>query len=238
MTTETISAAIADHLRDRVQRAATLPESVPEGWSISPVSPTRLVRAFDALRLKQGMTLHAYVFRSGGNGNGVVWAMPEHVPPPPPEACPRLDGFLTPPKPADALDDLMDAIEGDGSPFSFLSASLLARELREFGARWHGISWGACRVIGQGPKRVSTPRGHRGEIAGEDMSGWTWLQPAPTIWPPRITLSDAGAEVTLHVIDPVGTETIRQLTDTFPPGRYTFTTTAMELASGSGGIIW
>jgi hypothetical protein len=36
------------------------------------------------------------------------------------------------------LDDFMDAIEGDGSAWSYLSASLFAREAAELGALWHG----------------------------------------------------------------------------------------------------
>ena len=33
----------------------------------------------------------------------------------------------------------MQAIEGDGSPWSYLSASILSREAEEFGAMWHGV---------------------------------------------------------------------------------------------------
>ena len=36
----------------------------------------------------------------------------------------------------------MQAIDGDGSLRSYFEASILARELAEFGAIWHGISWG------------------------------------------------------------------------------------------------
>ena len=55
----------------------------------------------------------AYQFREGGDGNGVVWAMPSSAPYPEPEECPRVEEALPePPRPPGALDDLMDAIEG------------------------------------------------------------------------------------------------------------------------------
>ncbi len=72
---------------------------------------------FKALRLKAEFALHAYEFRSGGNGNE--------------------DVFLDPPRPPGAI-RLMQVIEGGGSPWSYLSASILGREAAEFGARWHG----------------------------------------------------------------------------------------------------
>jgi hypothetical protein len=238
MTSVTIAANTANRLRRRAQRAAVLPEAGPDGWSVSPVSPMGLVAVFDTLRLKPGMTLHAYQYRAGDNGNGVVWAMPEHVPLPPPDACPRIEEFLDAPKPHEALDDVMEAIDGDGSPISYLSASLLARELREFGARWHGVSWGACRMLGRRPATRPGTHSHQTAAAPNDEDRWTWLQPAPAVWPPRVIESGAKVTVKLHVLDPVGAETIRQLTDTYRADRYTCTTTEVDLAIGGAGIIW
>ena len=48
----------------------------PEGWSKSRHDPNKLLDLFKPLRLKDGFVLRAYLFREGGNGNGVVWAMP------------------------------------------------------------------------------------------------------------------------------------------------------------------
>jgi len=49
-----------------------------------------------------------------------------------------VGALSAPPRPHGALDDFMDAIEGDGSAWSYLSASLFAREAAELGALWHG----------------------------------------------------------------------------------------------------
>jgi hypothetical protein len=59
-----------------------------------------LLRAFPALRPKEGYALRAYQYRDDGDGNGFVWAVPESAPFPDPETFPRVEGaFLQPPKP-------------------------------------------------------------------------------------------------------------------------------------------
>ena len=105
-----------------------------DGWFASAYDPSDLMRVFDTLWLKAGFTLHAYEFRAGSNGNGIIWAVPADAPLVTPGDCPRLDDtWLQPPQPPGAV-RLMQAIEGDGSPWSYLSASILCREAAEFGA--------------------------------------------------------------------------------------------------------
>jgi hypothetical protein len=102
---------------------------------------------------------------------------------PEPEDNPTLENHLfNAPKPWEALDDVMEAIEGDGSAWSYLAASVLRRELREFGASWHGIDWGTHCILeddpwtkppeedGFPPSRPSTP-----------ASEWKWSAAAPTV---------------------------------------------------------
>ena len=60
----------------------------------SNIDPARLVDLFPPLKLRKGYQLRAYLFREGGNGNGVVWAMPEDAPFPEPNECPTLENHL------------------------------------------------------------------------------------------------------------------------------------------------
>lgn len=148
MTTFTL--AKVQQLRTRAAKLAQPRRNVPEDWSISAVDPMTVLAVFKPLRIKEGYILRAYQFCSGGNGNGFVWAMPTDADFPDPEQCPRLeDVFLEPPKPPAALDDAMEAIDGDGSPWSYLCASLLCRQLREFGAMWHGCDWSTHSILGE-----------------------------------------------------------------------------------------
>lgn len=85
-------------LRRAAARAAKFPDHGPNGWRKSPVDPCRVLRVFRLLRLLPGYTLHAYQFRSGGNGSAFVCAMPVDSPFPDPEEWPRDEGrSLEPP---------------------------------------------------------------------------------------------------------------------------------------------
>ena len=62
--------------------------SPSDGWFASAYDPSDLMRVFDTLWLKAGFTLHAYEFRAGSNGNGIIWAVPADAPLVAPGECP------------------------------------------------------------------------------------------------------------------------------------------------------
>ena len=152
-----------NRLRRAAERARTvdsedpdLPptESLSNGWSGSTDKANELLRVFETLWLKAGFALHAYEFRAGSNGNGIIWAVPADAPLVAPDDCPRVeDAWLQPPRPPEAV-PLMQAIEGDGSPWSYLSASILSREAGEFGAVWHGCVWSDQAILSKSPRQA------------------------------------------------------------------------------------
>jgi hypothetical protein len=236
MSTTTFPVGEINRLRRRAQ-AAVPHTPAPDGWSISPVDPLQLLAAFETLRIRPGFALRAYVYREGLDGNGVVYAMPIDEAQPLPEDCPSLDVFLSPPRPAAALDNVMQAIDGDGSPFSYMSASLLAREMGEFGASWHGISWGVAKIVDRPPpelrKQVMV------ETSESDWTNeWRWCTPPPRHWRPQVTQTADGVAVSFCVLNIVGSSEIIRITDTYNDLQYTFTTTEESIASGGGGIVW
>jgi len=103
--------------------AEVVPERACAGWFKSTADPAKLLACFPGLRLKSGFVLRAYLYRDGsGNGNGFVWATSRDLPFPEPEACPRVEGvFLSPPRPPGSLENFMEAVEGDGTPWSYLA---------------------------------------------------------------------------------------------------------------------
>ena len=230
----TFALARLDTLKTKPGRETDLLEQLPNGWSISPVDPTTVLVPFTSLRLRPGFILRAYQFKAGGNGNAVVWAMPVDAEFPDPGLCPRLQGvFLTPPKPPDALDDTMEAIEGDGTPWSYLCASLLARELGEFGAMWHGSEWGTHDILGAAPWKTTK----RQEIRSQEEV-WRWSEPKPVDWKPRGHVADDVVTVTFLTYTALGQEKIIQHTDTFKAGNYQFATQYKVLATGPAGFVW
>ncbi|AIY89299.1 hypothetical protein [Geoglobus acetivorans] len=124
------------------------------GWQKSPVSPMEVLRLFGRLKVREGFELIAYVFRDGLQGKGVVWAVPEgHFP----EVgeCAKLDEVGTP-KPEKALLPSM-VLDGDGTPESYIQASIFLREMDEFGALWHELRWGLHEIIDELPAGFHLP---------------------------------------------------------------------------------
>ena len=102
-----------NRLRRAAERARMVPAEHPDpwlersqsdDWCASAYDANDLIRVFDTLWLKAGFALHAYEYRAGDNGNGIIWAVPADAPLLAPDQCPRLeDRFLDPPRPPRAV---------------------------------------------------------------------------------------------------------------------------------------
>ena len=106
-------------------------------------------------------------------------AMPFDAEFPEPKDCPTLEShLLKAPKPSEALDDVMEAIEGDGTPWSYLAASLLRRELSDFGAAWHGVHWSLHFVLDEDPWMADPPKPDDPPLDRPTTKAveWTWLE--------------------------------------------------------------
>ena len=245
MTSVTFSISRVNRLRRAAHRArapADLTDSrdEPDGWSISACDPNDLLGVFKALRLKAGFALHAYEFRSGGNGNGVIWAVPADAPLLAPEDCPQPeDVFLGPPKPAGAI-PLMQAIEGDGSPWSYLSASILGREAAEFGALWHGCVWSDQKIIAKPPREAEGREASRAPDHRSDapMSAWIWEGPFPRHGSRATPRRERPSESCSTSRTPSARTRIYRATDTYVADSYVSETDTAVLCTGPGGFVY
>lgn len=212
-----------NRLRRAAEQARSVPDQPSDGWLVSAYDANKLIRVFDTLRLKAGFALHAYEYREGGNGNGIIWAVPADALLLAPGECPKLeDEWLHPPRPPGAI-PLMQAIEGDGSPWSYLSASILRREAEEFGAVWHGCVWSDQTIISKPPRQTDGQKmsDDAQKLTGDTPAGnWTWHGGVPPTWKPTYTDRGATREVVLYIHDPIGQERIYRATDTYLAGSY------------------
>ncbi|MGJ3254520.1 MAG: hypothetical protein ACFE0J_25810 [Elainellaceae cyanobacterium] len=175
-------------------------------WLISTADIAGVLIKLPGLTLKPGIRLVSYLYRIQDDGIGVVWALPEKY-----SHTAQLEDALTQagdrqqyPKPTGVLDDVMEAIEGDRSHASFLMASILRRELQEFGAVGRSRNWGHHRLISTLPAQVSKQLGSE-----------------PRDFSPRVRLlPDARAAVEFFSCRITPPHQIFRHVDQYPPNRY------------------
>jgi hypothetical protein len=176
-------------------------------WFISSTNPGGVLIKLPGLQLKPEIRWVSYLYRLDGNGVGIVWAIPEAA-----SSTAELEQALAnsgdhsqPPKPDQALANAMDAVEGDRTSTSFIIASLLLRELKEFGTVGKYCNWSHHRLIQTVPTQVE----------------WKWRGDKPKDFSPKIkVLEDGRAAVeffTCRVTPPIA---IFQHIDQYAVGQY------------------
>ena len=226
--------------RERFAEMAAVPESTLDGWSKSAVDPKTVLTLYPALRLRDGFTLRAYQFKSEGNGNGYVWAMPVDAEYPEPKDCPRLESNLfNAPKPYDALDDVMEAVEGNDTAGAYLQASLLRRELKDFGALWHGVTWGTHYVVDENPlTKVADENADPMRQPMSQSRDWKWLERPPMDWTPHVVLEPDRAVVTFYTYSGYEKEAIYRHVDVYRRGKYRPRVEQTKIAEGKQGYMF
>lgn len=171
-----------DALGDLFKFASPPEESVPgpnkEGrWFVSVATPSAALLKLPGLQLKPGLRLITYLQRTVDSGAGITYAIPE-----PFSTTAQLEEALVgssatqPPQPLGALANVMEAIEGDRSHPSFIIASILYRELQEFGALGKRCDWSHHRMISAAPTQVK----------------WQWRGEMPKDFSPKVLLLPDG----------------------------------------------
>jgi hypothetical protein len=149
-----------DALGDLFRMGGLAEEAVPapnnEGrWFISTIDPAAVLHKLPGLQLKPKVRLVTYLQRQPQGGMGVTWALPELM-----STTERLEEALAesqnstaPPRPQGALGHVMDSIEGNASPASYVAASLLTREYKELGRTGPFRRWSQHRLIDRVPSK-------------------------------------------------------------------------------------
>lgn len=243
---ERFSAAKLEALRKKCRKVAQLldPTGIPSGWSKSTLDPNQLLSQFPPLKLREGFTLRAYLYNVEWLGQGVVWAMPSDAEFPAPDDCPRLDYTQNKiPKPEGALDDVLEAIEGDDSPSSYLAASIFRREVIAFGIPSAATTWHTHVILDQEPTA--------GEFAPEPEDGtpfprqpmgdpeeWKWNEDRPREWRPQVKMEKEKVIVTFYTYSGLDPEGYHRHTDTYKRGKYRARTEDKQVAEGTQGVAF
>lgn len=161
------------------------------------LDPTPVLASFACLRVKSGWKLRAYLWGYPNSESRVV-ALPE-------DYVAAADEFGMPfscgadddqPYVGGQFDDeievpqvsrlrFMTVVEGDGSPWSYLCASLAVRQLLDFVALWHARGahdWSGHRVVARRPRVLPSP--WRGEVG----AAFKVERPRVTLTPDSVTV--------------------------------------------------
>lgn len=194
------------HFGSSLEEAIQMPNRQGQ-WFISASNPGTVLMKLPGLKLKPKLRLISYLYRLGEDGSGATWALPEalsttsHLE----KALLSASGYDTPPKPEGALTDFMDAIDGDQSPLSFVIASLLRRELLEFGNVGCRAAWSHHQLMNSLPL----------------LSSWQWRVEAPKNYSPKIRVfSDGRVAVEFFSCRTVAPIAVFQHVDQYVAGEY------------------
>ena len=199
--------------------------TVSNGWSISDVDFSQLVAVFSSLSIKPQYEIKAYQFKQGRDGNAKVFAMPKGEDLPPVQIADDED-FIEPSVPERALNNVAKAISGDQTPWSYLCASVLIRELLEVGAFGHGAYWAAFRILDELPQTY-------------DGRPWQWKKTQPECWSPSVEVRETSVQVEFFTYCGLGSEKIIHHTDIYSSKEdYQFDSQQDTIAQTSDGYIW
>lgn len=220
-----------------------IPEEGPEGWFRSDFDAARLVDVYPSLRLDPEHLLLTWIYRTwGGNGNGLVLEFHRDDP--------ALEAAMTPVHalvsedtiPAGNRRNPMLAITGDGSPLSYLSASLLQREFWEVGALWHGVHWDVEEIICLKRSRLygATRRAILEERWQRTFRHMEWDRPIPRSrdLSPRVTSTPTSSQVTFHTFTELDRERVIRRTDTYSDDSLVPESKSETLATGHRGFVF
>lgn len=180
-------------------------------WFISTVDASAALKQLPGIALKPNYCLVTYLYRirrsNGNHGGAVTWAMANRL-----STTSHLEAALTtagdhktPPYPEGALSNYMTAITGNLTASSFVIASVLQRELQEFGRCGKFHRWQHHRLIGAVPNQRQ----------------WQWRMKQPkTLMPTVHSLANGKVAVefyTCRIVPPIG---IFRHVDRYPNDSY------------------
>lgn len=117
-------------------------------WAVSTVNPGAALSRLPGVSLKPDVRMVGYVYQCKEDGVGAVWAVPDEL-----STTWVLEKAIAStevsrrPQPEGAFDHFMEGVKGDRSAVSFMVASLLRRELEEFGSVGQRCDWSHHQLI-------------------------------------------------------------------------------------------
>lgn len=147
-------------------------------WFVSSINPGDALLQLKGLKVKSGFRLVPYLVRTSSGGVGHICALPEERSTTEflESALPEGTEWHYPPFPEGSLNNTMLALEGDRSSMSYVVASILRREMQEFGATGKDQQWSQHQLIASLPTQVQ----------------WRWKNSPPPDFAPKVKVNEDG----------------------------------------------
>ncbi len=240
--------------KERAAQAARLGfDQEPVGWTLD---PSAVLNSFGCLHVKAGWKLLAYLWGDHLGGESRVVAVPAGFDPVGAELLPLGARAEVSPgeQPAQAtewgrpyvespIDDafslprearrrFMAAVEGDGSPWSHLCASLAVRQLIDYVASWHALyehDWFEHVILAGWPPPRSALKEPVGALDG----------PQPSLWRPAVWVGRGSTTVRFYTYRPATAvdEGVWMHEDRYEAHGYDPEVTNTLIAAGAPGVI-
>lgn len=233
----------------------------PIGWSFLRKDFSFIFSILPSLKFREGYTIRAYRYVAAHKRSLKLqfWAVPITEWLPPPEECMFHESkSLSYPKPDCILDNLMDAIDGDGSFESYISSSLLLRTLVVV-HRYTADNWGLNVIIDDALMKSADlfdrnlyfqklrDINYKNSISKEEhfifyrlthfnTDDWKWKINRDNIsWKPSVQFDGDNVKVTFYTYYGHLKKQIFKHTDTYAKGSYKFDSNCEIIAEGGEG---
>jgi len=222
------SEMLNDLLRDVRQLPQTpyAEKKISQTWITYFADLSSILSLFPCLRLKDGYALRAYAYFEtegmNGDGKGIVWAMPEHV------SLPEVPKTLYSKPPPGALNNIMEAIEGDGSLWSFMCASVFFCGMSDF------CLGGVMCTLKTGEIIANDFRQEPEET--RSLDDFNWLETRPANFEPEVKRENNIITVTLYTYEDYVPGKMTRFVDVYGHKSYCFKREETVIAE-DGGIL-
>lgn len=198
-------------------------------WRLDLAGPKFELESYSNIFIKEGYKLIGYLILGSSGSNGYVYAIPKDSNAPSPNECrTQEDKFLNPPRPENTLPEFMMSIDGDRSPFSYLQAAILYHELCEYGASWHGVSWGRDVILPIDPN-----------FKEMDNYKWDMYEEEPKIINPHFYYDENNAPtIVFYTINDIGIISLNEYKHIFDLEDYSLKVTRRCIGEAGMGIIF
>lgn len=223
---------------DNLHHMSTCNTSVPIGWSIYPCDPLEILPAFPNITFRSGYKIVGYYCNKQRDRYGKFFVLSSS------QTLEEVKNKSSEPVlPSGADEQFMSYISGDGTPVSYIQASIFLQAIHNTGFQiYHNDPQSYFDETKVERERIDQSLSHTSDrnvsrIYGFNIESFSWSEKAavPEFFDPKVTKSDENVTVEYYTCASMGMKKIYRNTDVYT-GSYA--PVSKRDLIGTGGIGW